>query len=89
MKRSLWLVCVLCAQSLVSKSLRPHGLWPTRLLCPWDSPGKNTGVGCHFLVHGIFLTQGSNPRLLDLLHWQAGSSPLRRLGSLLASVARP
>ena len=32
-----------------------------RLLHPWDSPGKNTGVGCHFLLQGIFLTQGSNP----------------------------
>ena len=42
-------------------------------LCPWDSPGKNTGVGCHFLVQGIFLTQGSNP---CLRHWQADSSPL-------------
>ena len=36
---------------------------PVRLLCPWGSPGKNTGVGCHFL-QGIFLTQGSNPGLL-------------------------
>ena len=34
------------------------------LLCPWDSPGKNTGVGCHFLLQGIFPTQGSNPHLL-------------------------
>ena len=34
------------------------------VLCPWDSPGKNTGVGCHFLLQGIFLTQGSNPYLL-------------------------
>ena len=42
-----------------------------RLLCPWDSPGKNTGVGCHTLIQGIFLTQGGNPRLLYLLHWQA------------------
>ena len=33
-------------------------------LCPWNSAGKNTGVGCHFLVQGIFLTQGSNPCLL-------------------------
>ena len=41
--------------------LRPHGLQPARLLCPWDSPGKNTGVGCHFLLQGIFLTQGLNP----------------------------
>ena len=37
---------------------------PTRLLCPWDFPGKNTGAGCHFLLQGIFLTQGLNPGLL-------------------------
>jgi len=43
----------------MSDSLQPHALWPTGLLCPWDSPGKNTGVGCHFLLQGIFLTQGS------------------------------
>ena len=36
--------------SVKSDSVRPHGLQPTRLLCPWDSPGKNTGVGCHFLL---------------------------------------
>ena len=40
----------------------------SRLLCPWDSPGKNTGVGCHALLQGIFLIQGLNPRLLELLH---------------------
>ena len=34
---------------------------PTRLLCPWDSPGKNTGVGCYFLLQGVFMTQGWNP----------------------------
>ena len=34
----------------MSDSVRPHGLQPTRLFCPWDSPGKNTGVGCHFLL---------------------------------------
>jgi len=53
-------------------------LWtvPTRLLCPWDSPGKNTGVGCHALLQWIFPTQGSNPCLLSLLHWQVGSLPL-------------
>ena len=45
-------------------------------LCPWDSPGKNTGVGCHSLLQGIFQTQGSNQHLLGLLHWQAGSLPL-------------
>ena len=52
----------------MSDSLQPHGLWPTRLLCPWDSPGKSTGVGCHFLLWGIFPAQRSNPRLLRLLH---------------------
>ena len=39
--------------------LRPHGLEPTRLLCPWDFPGKSTGVGCHFLLQGIFPNQVS------------------------------
>ena len=48
----------------MSDSLWPHALQPARFLCPWDSPGKNTGVGCHFLLQGIFLTQGSNPGLL-------------------------
>ena len=41
--------------------------------CPWNFPGKNTGVGCHFILQGIFLIQGSNPRLLCLLPWQANS----------------
>ena len=49
---------------------------PARLLCPWASPGKDTGVGCHFLLQGIFPTQRSYPRLLCLLHWQVGSIPL-------------
>ena len=70
-----------CACSVVSDSLRPHGLCSSRLLCPWDSPGKNTGVGCHFLLQGVFLTQGSNLRFLYLLHWQADSLPLSHPGS--------
>ena len=57
-------VCVL-SRSVMSDSLQQHGLQPARLLCPWDSPGKNNGVGCHFLLlQGIFPTQGSNPSLL-------------------------
>ena len=44
----------------MSDSLRPHGLQPTWLLCPWNFPGKSTGVGCHFLLQGISPTQGSN-----------------------------
>ena len=41
-----------------------------------DSPGKNTGGGCHALLQGIFPTQGLNPHLLHLLHWYVGSLPL-------------
>ena len=59
---------------------------PTRLLCPWDSPGKNTGAGCHaLLLQGIFPTQRLNPRLLCLLHWQASSLPLSYLAILYAN----
>ena len=46
---------------------------PTRLLCPWNFPGKNIGVGGHFLLQGIFPTQGVNPHLLN---WQADSLPV-------------
>ena len=49
---------------VLPNSLQPHGLQPTRLLCPWDFPGKNVGVGCHFFLQGIFLAQGWNPGLL-------------------------
>ena len=61
------------ACSVLSNFLPPHRLLLTRFLCPWNFPGKNAGVGCHFLLQGIFLTQGSNPHLLRLLHWQADS----------------
>ena len=49
-------------------SLRPHGLYPARLLCPWNFPGKTTVSSCHAVLQGIFPTQGSNPSLLCLLH---------------------
>ena len=64
-------VCV-CVCMCVSDSLRPHGLYPARLLCPWDSSGKNTGAGCHFLLQGIFLTEGLNPSLLPVSPALAG-----------------
>ena len=57
-------VCVCVSHSVMSNSLWSHGLQPARLLCPWDSPGKHTGVGCHFLLQSIFPTQESNPGLL-------------------------
>ena len=46
----LGICCCCCVASVVSDSVRPHRLQPTRLHRPWDSPGKNTGVGCHFLL---------------------------------------
>ena len=56
------------ATSFLSDSLCPYGLEPTmQLLCPLDSLGKNTGVGCHALLQGIFLTQGLKLRLLAAL----------------------
>ena len=73
------------SHSVVSDSLHPQGLWPTTLLNPWDFPGKSTGMGCHFLLQGIFLTQGSNPGLLHcrlyLLSHQGSPSGRRWLKS--------
>ena len=65
------------SHSVVSNSVIP---WTVahRLLCPWDSPGKNTGVDCHSLLQRIFPTQGSNPHLL---HWQGDSLLLCHVGS--------
>ena len=81
--RTKLVVCVSC--SIMFNSLRPHGLQPARLLYPWNSPGKNTGVGCHSFLQRIFPTQGSNLRLLYLLLWEAGSLPLVSPGKLKAS----
>ena len=50
--------------------------WTHQAPCPWDSPGKNTGMGCHALLQGNLPSPGSNPHLLCLLHWQSGSLPL-------------
>ena len=75
----------MCVCSVLSSSLQHCGLQTTRLLWPWNVPGKNTGVGCHFLLQEIFPTQGSNPNLLCPLHGQVDSLPLRHLGSLVTS----
>ena len=61
-------------------TLWPYELQPTRPLLLWDSPGKNTGVGCHFLLQEIFPAQVSNPCLLSLLNWQADSLPTEPSG---------
>ena len=67
-----------CMLSNISSIQLFATLWTIdpRLLCSCDSPGKNTGISCHALHQGIFPTQGTNPRLLRLLHWQTGSLPL-------------
>ena len=73
--------------SVVSDSLRPHGLWTAWLLCPWNSPGKNTGVGCHSLLQRIFQTQGSNSGLLHCrqIFFFSSEPPW---GSLVAQMVR-
>ena len=75
---ALVVTCAVLTHSVVSNVLQPHGLQGARLLCPWDSPGKNTGVACHFFLQGIFPAQRSNP---CLLHWQVDSLPLSHPGS--------
>ena len=69
--------CFCCCLVTSVDSVLCYGLKSTRLLCPWDFLGKNTGRGCHFVLQGIFLTQGSN---LHALHQQADFLPPRHLG---------
>ena len=75
----LFLVNTLNLCPVVCDSLQPHGLQPVRILCPWNFPGKNIGVGCHFFIQGIEplgQTQGQKPCLLRLLKSQADSLPV-------------
>ena len=67
--------CCCYVTSIESNSVRPYGQQPTRLFHPQDSPGKNTGVGCHFLLHHI-IQQTVNTRHVLMLHWLAIPSPL-------------
>ena len=71
----IWEACYVC--SILSSSLWSHGLQPTRLLCPWNFPGKNTRVGYHALLQGIFPTRDW---ILHLLHQQADSLPFEPPG---------
>ena len=77
-KGTLLQCCVLSRFSRVWLFMT-YGPQPTRLFSPWDSPVKNTGVGCHALLQGIFLTQGSNLHLLHcrwiLYFWATGEAP--------------
>ena len=72
--------------------MRPHRRQPTRLLCPWDSPGKNTGVGCHFLLQCIKVTSESEvaqsgPTLSDPMDWSLPGSSVH--GNFQARVLEP
>ena len=67
-----------CCHSVMSGTLWPHEVSGSSV--HGGSPGKNTGVDCHFLLQGIFPIQRSNPHLLCLLHWQMGSLPTAPLG---------
>ena len=62
--------------SAMFNSSQPRELQSTRPLCSWDSPDKNTGVSCHFLLQGIFPIQRSNPHLLCFPHCRQILSPL-------------
>jgi len=75
----LFLIAYSVAQSCPTLC-SPVNCSPSDSSCPWNFPGKNTGAGCHFLLQETFPTQGSNPHLLCLLHWQADSLPLCHLG---------
>ena len=74
-------VCSVSQSSPTFCNSRDCSLPGSRLLCPWDSLGNNTGLGCHSLLQGIFPTQRSNLCLLHPVHWQANSLPLSHLGS--------
>ena len=79
-KHRVW-GCDVCAYVfsclVMSDALWPHGLQPARLLCPWDFPGKSTGVGCHALLEWIFPTQGWNPGLLRCFTTEPPGMPKR------------
>ena len=57
----------------MSDSVRLYGPWPSRLLCPWGSSGKSTGMDCHALLQGIFPSYGWSPCVFCLPHWQVDS----------------
>ena len=78
-----WAYCCCCCwvASFMSNSVQPHRRQPTRLPCPWDSPGKNTGVGCHFLLQCMQVTSESKvaqsyPTVCDPMDCSLSGSPV-------------
>ena len=82
---------VLCLVAQSCPTLQPRGSQPARLCCPWDSPDKNAGVGCHALRQGLFPTQGSKPSLLHcrqvLYHLRYQGSPLKATAQIKNTAA--
>ena len=88
---TLTIMCVCVSCSVISNSLQPHELQPTKLFAPWDYSNKNTGVGSHSLLQGIFLTKGLNPSLLycrQILYCLSfqGSPAIIRLGKRIILI---
>ena len=94
LKQLFFLRCLVksVSRSVVSDSLWPHGLYLARVLCPWDSPGKNTRVCCHALLQGIFPTQGLIPGLRHcgqiLYHLSYQGSPQSKWKCELLSLVK-
>ena len=84
-RQHMW-ACVL-SRPVGSDSLQPHGLYPARLLCPWNFPGKNTEADCHFLLQGILPTQGWNTGFcIDrqiLYHWATPEAQCYKCGTFI------
>ena len=80
-----------CLIQQLFDSLQPHELWPARLLCPWDSPGKNIGMGYSVFFQGVFLTQRLNPSLWHcrwILYHLSHQGSLSVLGHVISSAWR-
>ena len=78
----------MCSVTQLCPTLQPHGLQPASLLCAWNSPGKNTGVGSLFLLQGIF-PSGSNSSCRSLIYISSTkkhTSPLYNLPSCFHSI---
>ena len=73
-------------RSIVSNSLQPHGLQPARLLCAWDSTGRNAGVGCRSLLQGNLPDPGIKSRLTALQADSLPSEPPGKPWSYLRSI---
>ena len=90
LRRRYPLCCAVLSCSVVLDPVTPWTA-PARLLCPWHSPGKNTGVGCHALLQGILPAQGSDPGLLycsQVLYWLSHRGSPRILEWVACLISR-